>query len=138
MIAFRFHFPIKKGVSTMQEKVQYTAIAGWNQQRYLWLKTLGYLTLFVMLYAFTLQCLAGAPGTGGTGASGTAQARVTAVAVSFLNIMIAIGVAILSAAFLYVGYGMAFGGKRWADVGNVAYGCLIAGMGSMMVGWLFS
>ena len=50
----------------------------------------------------------------------------------------AIGAFILSGAFMYVGYSMAFGGKKWTDVAMVAYGAMIAGMGPMLVAWFFS
>lgn len=76
--------------------------------------------------------------TGGTGAVTAATARVSTVATGFFTILQAIGVVVLSSAFLYVGYGMAFNGKKWSDVANVFYGATIAGMGSMLVGWLFS
>lgn len=80
---------------------------------------------------------AGVPG-GGSGSVGTVQARVTSVVSGFQGILFAIGAMVLSMAVMYVGYSMAFAGKKWSDVANVAYGATIAGMGSMLVGWLFS
>jgi len=74
----------------------------------------------------------------GGGKVDSVQTRVEGVVSGFQGIMQGVGVAVLSAAVLYVGYGMAFGGKKWSDVANVAYGATIAGMGSIMVGWLFS
>jgi hypothetical protein len=133
-----FTFRIQKGVLTMQSTVQTSAMASWKQAAYVWLKALTYLTLFVLLYAFALQAFAGAPATGGTGASAVAQTRVTTVANSFLAILIAVGAVLIAGAFCYVGYGMAYNAKRWSDVANVFFGALIAGMGSMMAAWLFS
>lgn len=68
----------------------------------------------------------------------TVQTRVTAVTTGFTGILTAIGIAVLTGAFLYVGYGMAFNSKKWSDVGNVAYGALIAGIATIIVPWLFS
>lgn len=79
-----------------------------------------------------------ATSTGGTGSVAATQARVGQAATGFYMIMLSIGASILSAAFLYVGYGMAFNGKKWSDVANVVYGALIAGLGTALVGWLFS
>jgi ABC-type spermidine/putrescine transport system permease subunit I len=116
----------------MQSQVVALNSAPSGRQATIWLKALFYTGLAVVLYAFALQCFAG------TGTSGAVQARVTQTATSFQIIMTSIGVAILIAAFCWVGYGMAFGGKRWADVANPIYGCLIAGMAPILVGWLFS
>lgn len=80
---------------------------------------------------------AGVPGGGG-GTVGAVQARVTDVVGGFQGILFGIGALVLSMAVMYVGYSMAFAGKKWSDVANVAYGATIAGMGSMLVGWLFS
>jgi len=80
---------------------------------------------------------AGPPG-GGTGSVGAVQTRVTDVVSGFQGILFGIGALVLSMAVMYVGYSMAFAGKKWSDVANVAYGATIAGMGSMLVGWLFS
>lgn len=80
---------------------------------------------------------AGVPG-GGSGSVGAVQSRVTDVVSGFQGILFGIGALVLSMAVMYVGYSMAFAGKKWSDVANVAYGATIAGMGSMLVGWLFS
>jgi hypothetical protein len=81
---------------------------------------------------------AGTPPGGGTGSVGAVQTRVTDVTSGFQGILFGIGGLVLSMAVMYVGYSMAFAGKKWSDVANVAYGATIAGMGSMLVGWLFS
>ena len=75
---------------------------------------------------------------GGTGTGAAVQARVTGVASTFQVIMYSIGAFVLTAAFMGVGYAMGFGGKKWSDVANVCYGCLIAGAAPIFVGWLFS
>lgn len=90
------------------------------------------------LYALMAHPAFATSATGGTGAVTAATTRVTTVASGFYTILQAVGVVLLSAAFLYVGYGMAFNGKKWSDVANVFYGATIAGMGSMLVGWLFN
>lgn len=74
----------------------------------------------------------------GAGTVATTQARITAVTGDFNNIMLGVGTAILTAAFAFVGYSMAFGGKKWSDVANVAYGAAIAGVGGLAVGWLYT
>lgn len=90
------------------------------------------------LYALMSHPAFATAATGGTGAVTAATTRVTTVATGFYTILQGIGIVILSAAFLYVGYGLAFNGKKWSDVANVAYGATIAGLGSTLVGWLFS
>lgn len=75
---------------------------------------------------------------GATGTATASQTRVVGVVTGWQLIIFAIGAFVLSAAFMYVGYGMAFGGKKWSDIANVVYGALIAGMGPMLVAWLFS
>lgn len=111
-----------------------------EQERKEWLKAI-LASLFIVAFFLLIAiepAFAGPASTGGTGTSGTVNARVSNVAIGFQGALLAIGASVLSAGFLYVGYGMAFGGKQWKDVANVAYGALIAGMGSMLVGWLFS
>jgi hypothetical protein len=83
------------------------------------------------------SAFAGVPGGGG-GTVGAVEARVTSVVSGFQGILFGIGALVLSMAVMFVGYSMAFAGKKWSDVANVAYGATIAGMGSMLVGWLFS
>jgi hypothetical protein len=105
-----------------------------------WAKAFGYTLLMMGLFYLVFLNPAFAQttsATGGTGAVTAVQARVTGVAQGFNTILQVVGVALLSAAFLYVGYGMAFGGKKWSDVANVFYGCTIAGIGSIAVTWLF-
>ena len=75
---------------------------------------------------------------GGTGTGDEVQARTVGVLTTFQGIMFAIGGVVLAAAYGYVGYAMAWGGKKWSDVANVCYGATIGGMCSMMVGWLFT
>ena len=75
---------------------------------------------------------------GGTGGSDAVSARVTGVLTSFQAIMFGIGGLVLAAAYGYVGYAMAWGGKKWSDVANVCYGATIGGMCSMLVAWLFT
>jgi hypothetical protein len=75
---------------------------------------------------------------GGTGNAEDVNERVLGVMTAFQLIMFSIGGVVLAAAFGYVGYGMAYQEKKWADVKNVAAGAMVAGMCSMMVGWLFS
>jgi hypothetical protein len=75
---------------------------------------------------------------GGTGDAEDVNERVLGVMTAFQLIMFSIGGVVLAAAFGYVGYGMAYQEKKWSDVKNVAAGAMVAGMCSMMVGWLFS
>ncbi len=74
----------------------------------------------------------------GAGTVTATQTRITNVTTDFNAIMLGVGTAILTAAFAFVGYSMAFGGKKWSDVANVAYGSAIAGVGGLAVGWLYS
>jgi hypothetical protein len=75
---------------------------------------------------------------GATGTAAASQTRILGVVTGWQLIIFGIGAFILSGAFMYVGYSMAFGGKKWTDVAMVAYGAMIAGMGPMLVGWFFS
>ncbi len=99
----------------------------------------------VVMWSLALLCLyillahpAMAQVGGGTGTVTAVNTRVTNVVTSFQAVIFGIGGFILSAAFMYIGYGMAFGGKKWSDVANVAYGAIISGAGAMLVGWLFA
>lgn len=125
-------YALQTNVSTLRKSPE--------QERKEWFKAiLG--TLFVAVFFLLIAidpAFAGPAATGGTGTSGTVAGRVANVASGFQGVLLGVGAAVLSAGFLYVGYGMAFGGKQWKDVANVAYGAVIAGMGSMLVGWLFS
>lgn len=103
---------------------------GNNSVQQQWIKAIGYSLLIALFMYFLLSNPAFAQ-------SGGIQTRVDTTATSFKNILNAIGGALLAAAFLYVGYGMAFNGKQWKDVANVCYGCLVAGMGTLIVNWLF-
>ena len=91
----------------------------------------------VLLYAMLTHPALAQVG-GATGTSAATGARINNVLTGFQGIIYAIGGLILSAAFMYVGYGMAFGGKKWSDVANVAYGAIISGAGVLLVGWLFT
>lgn len=75
---------------------------------------------------------------GATGTAAASSTRIVGVVTGWQLIIFAIGAFILSGAFMYVGYSMAFGGKKWTDVAMVAYGAMIAGMGPMLVAWFFS
>lgn len=90
------------------------------------------LTLLLMNPAFA------GPTGGATGSSAASSARIVGVVAGWQLIIFAIGAFILSGAFMYTGYAMAFGGKRWSDIANVVYGAVIAGMGPILVAWFFS
>lgn len=75
---------------------------------------------------------------GATGTAAASSTRILGVVTGWQLIIFAIGAFVLSAAFMYVGYAMAFGGKKWTDVASVCYGAMIAGMGPMLVAWFFS
>lgn len=103
-----------------------------------WAKAL-LISLLIFAAAFLLINPAFAGPTGGaTGTAGASSTRIVGVVRGWQLIIFSIGAFILSAAFMYVGYAMAFGGKRWSDIANVVYGAVIAGMGPMLVGWFFS
>jgi hypothetical protein len=73
-----------------------------------------------------------------TGNSAAAQARITAVATGWQNIVIGIGVAILVIAWSVIGYAVAFNGKTMKDMQNPAIGTSVAGLAPVLVGWMFS
>ena len=75
---------------------------------------------------------------GATGTAAASQTRILGVVTGWQLIMFGVGAFILSGAFMWVGYSMAFGGKKWTDVAMVVYGAVMAGMGPMLVGWFFS
>lgn len=101
-----------------------------------WLKAA--MWVFVAMALMTALSPVMAQVGGATGTATASQTRVVGVVTGWQLIIFAIGAFVLSAAFMYVGYGMAFGGKKWSDIANVVYGALIAGMGPMLVAWLFS
>jgi len=74
---------------------------------------------------------------GGTGSGAAVSARVNSIFSTWQGIMFSLGAFALSGAFMYVGYGMGWGQKKWSDVANVAYGAAVAGGGVMLVSWLF-
>lgn len=96
--------------------------------------------LSLLLFAVAMLCVdpAFAQTGGATGTAAASQTRIVGVVTGWQLLIFAVGAFILSAAFMYVGYSMAFGGKKWMDVANVAYGAMIAGMGPMLVAWFFS
>lgn len=102
-----------------------------------WMKAV-LVTALIMLAWMLAVNPAFAQATGGTGTSTASSSRIIGVVTQWQAIIFGIGAFVLAAAFMYVGYAMAFGGKKWSDVANVAYGAVIAGMGGMLVGWLFS
>ena len=103
-----------------------------------WSKAL-LISVLIFAAAFCLMTPAFAGPTGGaTGTATASSTRIMGVVTGWQLIIFSIGAFILSAAFMYVGYAMAFGGKRWSDIANVVYGAVIAGMGPMLVGWFFS
>jgi hypothetical protein len=93
------------------------------------------LCMFVMSPAFAQ--VAGPTG-GAAGSAAATQARVLGVVTGWQLILFAIGAFVVSGAFMYVGYGMMFGGKQLKDMTNVVFGAMIAGMGPMLAAWLFS
>lgn len=106
-----------------------------------WLKAiLMSLVMFALLVLLISPAFAGGggPAGGATGTAAATQTRVLGVVTGWQLIMFVIGAFILAGAFMWVGYAMAFGGKRWSDVVNVVYGAMIAGMGPMLVAWFFS
>jgi hypothetical protein len=90
----------------------------------------------LLMLAVVEPAFAGAPTGGGT--AGAATTRITSFFTEFRTILYGIGASILVAATMYVGYGLAWGGKKWSDVGNVAYGAGVAGLGPILVTWLFT
>lgn len=102
-----------------------------------WTKAL-LLSLLLFGMAVLLMTPAFAQTGGATGTAAASQTRILGVVTGWQLIIFSIGAFILSGAFMYVGYSMAFGGKKWTDVAMVAYGAMIAGMGPMLVAWFFS
>lgn len=91
----------------------------------------------VMVAALIAPELALAQVGGGTGTGAAVSARVNSIFSTWQGIMFSLGAFALSGAFMYVGYGMGWGQKKWSDVANVAYGASVAGGGVMLVSWLF-
>jgi hypothetical protein len=96
------------------------------------------LSLLLFGMAMLLMNPAFAQTGGATGTSTASQTRILGVVTGWQLIMFGIGTFVLSGAFMFVGYSMAWGGKKWSDVAMVAYGALFAGMGPMLVSWIFS
>jgi ammonia channel protein AmtB len=102
-----------------------------------WVQALLWSALCVALVFFLLPSLAHATDTG-TGGSSSAQARINTVAGGWQNIVMGVGVAILTIAWTVIGYSIAFGGKTLKDVQNPLLGTTIAGLAPILVGWMFS
>lgn len=97
------------------------------------------LSIFAMFFAGPVMAQdAPVPTPGGTGSAATTTGRIYDVLNGLYGIFYGIGLVIITMAFLYVGYGMAYNGKRWSDVTNVFFGAMIAGMAAMAAGWFFS
>ena len=111
-----------------------------EQQRAYWIKSLLWAGCLFLL-ALVLVDPAFATGTGtttGTGGAAGAQARITAVAQGWQNIVMGVGVAVLIIAWCVIGYMIAFSGKTMKDLQGPAIGTTIAGLAPVIVGWLFS
>jgi hypothetical protein len=104
------------------------------QQRERWIRVLFWAGCLVLL-ALAMMDPAFATGTGG---SAVAQARITAVATGWQNIVIGIGAAILIIAWSVIGYLIAFNGKTLKDLQAPAIGTTIAGLAPVFVGWMYS
>lgn len=112
-----------------------------KQQRAQRLKTSLRSGLSYALMSLFLAGQAFATGTGtttGTGGAAAAQARINAVVVGWQNIVMGVGVGILTIAWSFIGYAIAFNGKTMKDLQNPAIGTTIAGLATVLVGWLFS
>ena len=75
---------------------------------------------------------------GGTGTGDAVQARMTGTMTTAQAILYGVGALIMSGAFLYTAYGIAWGGKKWSELGNVAGAMVAGGVAVMACGWLFS
>lgn len=110
-----------------------------EQQRVQWLKALLWAGFFfAALFAFDPAFATGTGTTTATGGAAAAQARITAVATGWQNIVMGIGVAVLVIAWSVIGYAIAFNGKTMKDLQNPAIGSTVAGLAPIIVGWLFS
>nr|WP_317623799.1 TrbC/VirB2 family protein [Acidovorax sp. SUPP3334]BDH38365.1 TrbC/VirB2 family protein [Acidovorax sp. SUPP3334] len=100
-----------------------------------WLKAFLWTALLAFAVLFLLPGLAHATGSGG---AAQAQARVNNVALGWQNIVVGCGVAVLTIAWSFIGYSIAFNGKTMKDLQNPAIGSTVAGLAPILVGWLFS
>jgi hypothetical protein len=110
-----------------------------NESARQWFKAIMWSTLIVVLAILMMNpAFAGGPTGGAAGTAAATQTRILGVVTGWQLILFAIGAFIVAGAFMYVGYGMMFGGKQLKDMTNVVFGAMIAGMGPMLAGWLFS
>lgn len=118
-----------------------TALQSPAENRKQWLKviltTLFFAALAVLIMVEPAFAQTAPPAGGGSGTAASASARITSVTTGFQGVLYSIGGVLLTAAFMYTGYAMAFGGKQWKDIANVVYGAVIAGLAPVIVGWLF-
>jgi hypothetical protein len=75
---------------------------------------------------------------GGSGTGDAVQARVSSTVSTAQIILYSVGALIMGGAALYTTYGIAWGGKKWSELGNVAGAMAAGGMAVMLAGWLFS
>lgn len=94
--------------------------------------------IFSILALAAFYLMVAHPAFAGTGNASQVSQRASGVATGLLGVLQIVGVAVLTVAFMWVGYSMAFGQKKWSDVANVAYGAFVAGLGGVLVGWLFN
>jgi TrbC/VIRB2 pilin len=103
-----------------------------------WFKALMWSVLIVAMAIVMMSPALAGPTGGAAGTAAATQTRILGVVTGWQLILFAIGAFIVAGAFMYVGYGMMFGGKQLKDMTNVVFGAMIAGMGPMLAGWLFS
>jgi hypothetical protein len=103
-----------------------------------WFKAFMWSALIVVLTLIMMNPAIAGPTGGAAGTAGATQARIVGVVTGWQLIMFAVGAFVVAGAFMYVGYGMMFGGKQLKDMTNVIFGGMIAGMGPMLAAWLFS
>jgi TrbC/VIRB2 pilin len=127
---------LTKGVSMSTATTFVSPNTAMQTQSQQWIKAILWSVLVLGCY-FSMNAAFAQVVTGGAGAGTAISGRATAVTNLFQTILQGVGIAILTAAFMYVGYGLAWGGKKWGDVANVAYGSAIAGAGTFLVAWLF-
>jgi hypothetical protein len=103
-----------------------------------WFKAFMWSALIVALTFVMMNPALAGPTGGAAGTAAATQARIVGVVTGWQLIMFAVGAFVVAGAFMYVGYGMMFGGKQLKDMTNVIFGGMIAGMGPMLAAWLFS
>ncbi|MGP3508409.1 TrbC/VirB2 family protein [Paracidovorax citrulli] len=100
-----------------------------------WLKALQWSVLLAAVALFLLPGLAHATGTGGVT---QVQTRINNVGQAWQSIVMGAGVFVLTIAWAWIGYAIAFNGKTMKDLQNPALGSTIAGLAPILVGWMFS